>query len=55
MISLYFDKFTIVFIGVHQDPNILDSHLTLEESSRICVISKKNQRSNKLAETEADK
>ncbi len=36
------DEFTIVFVGVHQDPDTLDSHFVLKESSRSSIISKKN-------------
>jgi hypothetical protein len=55
MNSMHSDEFNIVLVGVHQDSNILHPHSILEESSKWCIISIKNQIRNKLAETEADK
>ena len=52
---MHSDEFNIALLRIHQDSNILNSHIVLEESSRSCVISIKNQIANKLAETEADR
>jgi hypothetical protein len=48
------DEFNIDLLRIHQDSNILNSHIVLEANSRSCVISIKNQIANKLAEVKAD-
>ncbi len=52
---MHFDDFSIVLLGIHQDSNILHSHIVHEESNGSWVISVKNQIANKLAEAEADR
>jgi hypothetical protein len=49
MNSVYFGKFTIVFVGIYQDPATLDFHFVVEESRRACASSIENQTSSKLA------
>jgi len=48
------DEFNIDLLRIHQDSNILNSHIVLEANSRSCVINIKNQIANKLAEVKAD-
>ncbi len=54
MNSMHPDEFNIALLRIHQDSNILNSHIVLEANNRSCVISIKNQIANKLAEMKAD-
>jgi len=54
MNSIHSDEFNIALFRIHQDSNILNSHIVLEENSSSCVISIKNQIANKLAEMKPD-
>jgi hypothetical protein len=55
MNSMHSDQFNITLLRIQQDSNILNSHIVLEESNMSCVITIKNQISNKLVKAEADR